>query len=118
MPDHIAGLVGSLVAATLIFVISVLIRVRGPVGLVKNVDWNRVSDTQGLGQFVSLIMSLMAALIAAHGVMLYAFHGDRALRNIGTVAFVILIALCTLALMLGQLRYQDKPSEGRRRDGR
>lgn len=118
MSDQIVGLVVSLAAATLIFVVSILIRVRGPVGLVKNVDWSRVSDPQGLGQFVSLMMSLMAALIAAHGVLLYAFHGDHALRNIGSVAFVILMALCALALMLGRLRYQDKPFEDRRRDGR
>ncbi len=47
-------------------------------------------------------------------VLLYAFHGDRQLRNVRSVVFVILIAILTLALLLGTQRYHDKP----RRDGR
>ncbi len=114
MSDQVAGLVISLVASALILTIATLIRVRGPEGLVRHVDWNRVSDPQALGHYLSLIMSLMGCLIAAHGVMRYAFQGSHEMRNIGSIVFVILMALLALAILLGQLRYQDKP----RRDGR
>jgi hypothetical protein len=114
MSDELVGLVVSLVAGAVVFTIAQLIRVRGPVGLVKNVDWSRVSDPQALGHYVSLMMTLMGALIAAHGVALYAFRTDHATRNLFTTGFVVLIAVLTLAIIIGQQRYQDKP----RRDGR
>jgi hypothetical protein len=109
MSDELTTLIVSLVMGMLVFGIAMLIRIRGPVGLVKQVDWSRVSDPQGLGQFVSLILTLMSALIAAHGALIYAFHADRSSRNIGTVVFVVLITALVLALLIGQQRYQDKP---------
>ena len=114
MSDALTALVASLLIGSLLLVIAMVIRLRGPEGLVKGVDWARVSDIEGFGQFVSLMMTLMAALVAAHGVALYALHGEPALRNIASIVFVALIALLTLALVMGQLRYQDRP----RRDGR
>ena len=108
MSDDLSGLVISLVVAVMLLTIAALIRVRGPMGFVKNIDWNRVSDPHGLGQFVSLVLVLMGALIAAHGVVLYAFRADHALRNACSVVFVILICLATIALLIGQQRYQDK----------
>ncbi|MEP6939703.1 MAG: hypothetical protein ABI846_08060 [Rudaea sp.] len=115
MSDLSIALVASLVVATLLFAIAIAIPVRGPAGLVKNVDWRRVSDPQGLGEFASLVMTLMSAMIAAHGVALYAFAADRAARNVAVVAFVVLIAILTLALALGQQRYPDQsPHDGRR----
>ena len=119
MSDQTAGLIVSLVIAALLFVVAITIRVRGPVGLVRNVDWSRVSDPHGLGTFVAMIMTIMSALIAGHGVLLYALHDDRATRNVVSVVFVILIALSVLAMLVGQLRFQDRPrSGGRGRDGR
>ena len=115
MSYELAGLMISLIAAALILTIAMLIRMRGPVGFVKNIDWNRVSDPHGLGHFASLVLSLMGALIASHGVTLYAFRADYPLRNWCTVAFVTLICLATLALLIGQQRYQDKPRRDERR---
>jgi len=114
MSDALTGLVASLITGALLFAIAMRIRFRGPEGLVKGVDWTRVSDSDGLGQFVSLVMTLMAALVAGHGVALYEFHDEPELRNIASIVFVALIAVLTLTLALGQQRYQDRP----RRNGR
>jgi hypothetical protein len=114
MSSELAGLVIGGAVGTLLFVIAMLIRLRGPVGLVKNVDWNRVSDPHALGYFVSLIFSALSALIIGHGAALYAFRFQSALRNTVSVVFVVLVCMLVLAMMLGQLRYQDKP----KRDGR
>src|SRR5215470_5441767 len=107
MSDQTAGLIISLVFAALLFGVAVAIRVRGPVGLVRNVDWTRVSDPHGLGTFVAMIMTIMSALLAGHGVLLYALHDDPATRNVVSVVFVTLIALSLLAMLVGQLRFQD-----------
>ncbi len=109
--DEVSTLFVSLVAAMSLFGISILVHVRGPVGIIKNIDWNRVSDMQGLGHYVGLIMSIMGALVAAHGVWLYTFQGDA--RVVGTTVFTVLMVLLALALIVGALRYQDQP----RRDG-
>ncbi|HEY8011894.1 MAG TPA: hypothetical protein VIE67_12950 [Rudaea sp.] len=114
MSAQLIGLVVSLVGGGLILTIAILIRIRGPFGLVKNVDWERVSDPQALGDYVSLIMTLMGAVVASYGVLSYAFHGDMQSRKIGHFVFVVLMIIFGLALWLGQQRYQDKP----RRDGR
>lgn len=115
MSNALAGLVFSLMVAALLLTIAALIRVRGPVGLVKNIDWNRVSDPHGLGHFVSLLLNMMGALVASYGVTLYAFRADHVLRNACTVVFVTLICLVMLALLIGQQRYQDKPRRDERR---
>ncbi len=114
MSDGLTALVACLVTGTIVFVVAMLIRVRGPERLVKGVDLARVSDIDGLGQFVSLMMTILAALIAAQGVVLYVFHDDPTLRKTGSIVSVALIALTTLALFVGKQRYQDRP----RRDGR
>jgi len=115
MPDAVTALTISLVVCALLQTIAVLIRLRGPRGFVRNIDWDRVSDPQGLGHFVALMMSVLGALIAAHGVAVYAFHDAPPLRNAATTAFVVLLALAVLALLVGQLRYQDKPKRDERR---
>jgi len=115
MSDELTGLGISVGVGIFLFVIATLIRVRGPVGLVKNVDWNRVSDPHALGHFVSMIMGFLSALIVAHGLALYGFRFDPALRNAISVVFVVCICTLTLALMLGQLRYQDMPKRDERR---
>ena len=115
MSDELTTLVISLLGSGLILAIAMLIRVRGPVGLIKGVDWTRVSDAQGLGQYVSMIMTIMGALIAAHGALIYGFHGDKAARNAGSVIFVALMAICALAMLIGQQRYHDKPPHDGRR---
>ena len=115
MSDPIAALAISLVVCALLQTIALLIRLRGPRGFVKNIDWDRVSDPQGLGHFVALMMSMLGALIAAHGVAVYAFHDAPPLRNAATLAFVVLLSLTVLALLLGQQRYQDKPKHDGRR---
>lgn len=114
MSAQLTGLVVSLLAGGLILAIAILIRVRGPFGLVKNIDWERVSDPQALGDYVSLIMTLMGSVVASYGVLSYAFHGDMRSHKIGHFVFVILIITLAFALWLGRQRYQDKP----RRDGR
>ena len=114
MSAPLAVLVVRLVVATLLFAVAVAIRVRGPIGLVKDVDWRRVSDPQGLGQFTSLTLTLMSALIAAHGVTLYVFQADPASRTVATVTFSALIGLLALALLLGRRRYQDKDADNGR----
>jgi uncharacterized membrane protein YeaQ/YmgE (transglycosylase-associated protein family) len=113
--DEVTHLIVSFVAAVWMFIMAILIRVRGPAGLVKNVDWSRVSDPLALGHFVSLILGAIGALIAAHGVTLYAFHAIPALRNMSTVVFIVLVCALTLALLLGQKRYQDKPKRNEHR---
>jgi hypothetical protein len=119
MSDELAQLVISLIGAALILTIAILIRVRGPVGLVKGVDFTRVSDLDGLAMFASLVMSGMGALIAAHGAMVYAFHADRSARNIGSIVFVALMAVLAIVLLVGQQRFQDLPRHnGAGRDGR
>ena len=115
MSDAITGMAISLVVCALLQTIAALIRLRGPQGFVKNVDWERVSDPQGLGHFVALMMSALGALIAAHGLALYAFRADPALRNAATLTFVVLLSITVLALLLGQQRYQDKPNRHERR---
>jgi len=114
MSDELTTLAISLLGSGLILTIAMLIRVRGPIGLIKG-DWTRVSDAQGLGQYVSMIMTIMGALIAAHGALIYGFHGDKAARNTGSVIFVALMAVCALAMLIGQQRYHDKPQHDGRR---
>jgi hypothetical protein len=114
MSDPLTALLATLIFGTLLFAMAMVVRFRGPQGLVKGVDWTRVSDIQGFGQFVSLIVTIIAALNVAQGVARYVLRDEPALRNIATIVFVTLIALFTLTLVIGQLRYQDRP----RRDGR
>ena len=109
MSDELTGLIVSLVVGALVLAIALLIRIRGPVGLLKNIDWDRVSDPQHLGQFASLILTLIGAAIAAHGIFLFTLHGNASLRNTGTIVFVVVISVLALVLLVGQLRYQDKP---------
>jgi hypothetical protein len=109
MSDDLSGLIVSLVAGALVLGIALAIRIRGPQGLLKSIDWNRVSDPDGLGQFASLIVALMGATIAAHGILLFALHGSPSLRNMSSVAFVVVLSVLAIVLLIGQLRYQDKP---------
>ncbi|MFT3792790.1 MAG: hypothetical protein QM741_17350 [Rudaea sp.] len=109
MSDQLAALVIHLLAAGLILVTALLIRVRGPTGLVKGVDWTRVGDPQGLGQYVSTIMIIIGALIIGHGVLIYAYQGDKGARDILSVGFAALMVTLSLAMLIGQQRYQDKP---------
>ena len=115
MSSEFAGLAISAVVGAVLFVIAVLIRVRGPIGLVKNVDWSRVSDPHALGHYVSLMMSVLSTLIVAHGVVLYELRFNPGLRNAFSTVFVTCVCVLTLALALGQLRYQDKPKRDERR---
>ena len=116
MSAPLTGLVVSVIAAAALFAIALLIRIRGPVGLVKNVDWSRVSDRDGFGQYASLVMICMSSLVAAHGFLLYAFAADHPIRSAGSIVFVVLMALLAVAMLIGQLRYQDRHPVAPRRD--
>ncbi|GEM_PF-2768315 len=118
MSDQLAGLIISLVVGILMFTIALLIRIRGPVGLLKNIEWDRVSDPHGLGQFASVILALLGVAIVTHGIFLFALHGDTSARNWVTIAFVVVISILTIVLLLGQLRYQDKPPSRKRNERR
>jgi len=118
MSDQLAGLVISLVVGALMLTIALLIRMRGAVGLLKNIDWDRVSDPHGLGQFASVILALIGFATIAHGIFLFALHGDPSARNWVTIAFVVVISILTIVLLLGQLRYQDKPASRKRNERR
>lgn len=117
MTDKLTELIVASATGIVMLILAIVIRVRGPRGLVHGVDWERVSDVQGLGQFVSMMVSVLAALIVAHGIALYAFFQDDSKRNIATVVFVVCICLIVFALLIGKLRYQDKPA-ARKTDGR
>ena len=97
MPDELARLAASLTGSAAILIVAILIRVRKPARLVKGVDGARVRDIEVLGQFVSLIMSIMGTLLAAHGALVLALHDDKASRNIAAMVFFVLMAMLILA---------------------
>jgi len=115
--DPLAGLVACFVAAAVVLGIAVLIRIRGPIGLVNGVDWRRVSDVHGLGEFVSLMLLGIGAVVAANGVALYAFRFDSILLGSTVIVFLATLALLTAAMLIGLRRFQDKPAQ-RKADGR
>lgn len=114
--DPLAGLVACLIAAAVVVGIAVLIRFRGPIGLVNGIDWNRVSDVHGLGEFVSLMLLALGAVVAANGVALYALRFDATLLGAAVAAFLVAIAVLTATLLFGLRRFQDKPVQ-RKSDG-
>jgi hypothetical protein len=118
MSNDLAGLVIRAVVGVVPLVIATLIRVRGPAGLVRNVDWNRVSDPLALGHFISLILSALGALIIADGIILYAFGSDPKLRDSINIVFAVLVGVLALAMLAGRLRYQDKPPMRKRNGSR
>ena len=117
MSEPLTGLVVCLTGGAITLVIAALIRIRGPRGLVNGVDWNRVSDMRGLGEFVSTILTAVGVIVIAHGVVLFLWHADIVLRDVVVaVLTVLLVGLCGV-LVIGIRRYQDKPA-GRKTDGR
>ena len=117
MSEPLHGLIGCLVGGAVTLVIAALIRIRGPRGLVNGVDWNRVSNIDGLGQFVSTMLIGVGALVMALGAVLFVWQGDLVLRD--TVAGVLAVLLTCFggAIAIGVRRYQDKPAP-RKSDGR
>ncbi len=59
MSEQRAGRIISLVVGALMRTIARLMRMHGPLGLLKNIGWDRVSDPHGLGQFASVILALI-----------------------------------------------------------
>jgi hypothetical protein len=118
MSNQLAGLIICLAVAALLFAVAILIRIRGPRGLVNGVDWSSVSDAEGLGQFVSLMLSVIGALSAGFGVVLYALGANRQWINIAGVIFTVLVLVVAFAVVVGVSRYQDRPPTARKHDGR
>lgn len=117
MSRELVELFSSLAGVGVVIGIAVAIRIRGPRGLVHPVDWTRVSDEQGLGQFCSLICMLLGGLIAAHAIAHYAFAADQAIDKAITVVFVFVLLALIAAILIGMRRYQDIPA-ARKTDGR
>ena len=118
MSDQLAGLLICLAVAVLLFAIAILIRIRGPRGLVNGVDWNSVSDAEGLGQFVSLMLAVIGALTMGFGATLYVLGANHQWINIIGVTFAVLVLAMTFVIVAGVSRYQDKPPTIRKHDGR
>lgn len=114
--DPLAGLVACLVAAAALLGIAVFIRIRGPVGLVNGIDWRRVSDVRGLGEFVSLMLLGIGAIVAANGVALYAFRFDSIWLISSVIVLLAALGLLTAAMLFGLRRFQDQPAQ-RNADG-
>lgn len=110
MADDIAVLIVTLAMGAVPFLIAVLIRMRGPHGIIKGVDWQRVSDPHALGQFIAALNTVIGALIAMLGVTLFALRDATSLREAVAASFLIAIGLCAAALVVGKRRHQDQPA--------
>ncbi len=117
MTEPLNGLIACLGGGAVTLVIAAVVRVRGPRGLVNGVDWNRVSDVQGLGQFVSMLLTVIGTLVIAEGVILFVWEADFVLRDVLAAIVTVLIVCLGGALAIGVRRYQDKPAP-RKTDGR
>lgn len=109
MSDQLTGLLVTLLTAALCWALAIVIRIRGPVGLVNGVDWRRVSNPQALGRFASLILLLIGAIACAMGVAIYALFDNHPLLNIVVVVSVASICALSAIAVIGTLRYQDRP---------
>ena len=117
MSRELVELLSSLVGAAVVIGIAVAIRIRGPRGLVHPVDWARVSDERGFGQFCSIMCMMLGGIIIGHALAHYAFAADDALDKAITTAFVFVLVAAIATMLTGMRRYQDKPA-ARKTDGR
>jgi hypothetical protein len=104
-PDLQSTLVTALIGAVPVAV-AIAIRVRGPRGLIRGVDWSRVSDVDGLTHYLSLILLMIGALIILYGPIEVAARHDPALREAVGIVFGVLMMLLLLARWFVKRQFQ------------
>jgi hypothetical protein len=117
MSGQIQSLILCFAAGSVFLGMALWVRFRGPIGILKNVDWSRVSDPQGLGIFISLMLTLMSADFMVFGVYSFYASPDEVAQT-GHYVFVTVLLLLAIAIWIGQVRYQDKPHSTKSNDRR
>lgn len=118
MSEAVSGFIILAVSSLIPFVLGYAIRKRGPKGIVNGVDWERVSNMGGLTQFLSNMAYVLGFIMLAAGVATSLIGKHPEWRNLIGVGIAVAVVGTTLILILGMLRFQDKPSVTRKRDGR
>ena len=112
MSPVLIGLIGSQITALVIVLTALALNVNRAARLIKHVDWQRVSDPQGLVHYTRLIMLVAGALVSINGILRYFLPIGQA-RFSGFVLITLLIAMA-VAMTILKARFQDRP----RRDGK
>jgi hypothetical protein len=118
MSKNIAGFIILMVASLIPFVLGYIVRKRGGAGWINGVNWDRVSDVEGCSRFASNRMYVLGLILVSAGAGTLLLDQHPEWRPILGVLIAVAVVANTLILILGLLRYQDKPPASRKPNGR
>ena len=108
------GLIGGSAVGSAVLALGFVVRSPRGRRLIRGVDWTRVSDPDGLAQWISLLMLALAALILINTGLRYAWRDEPGWPVVGHDLLAPAMGVVLLAMFLIKRRYQDRPA----RDGR
>ena len=114
MTPAMIGLIGGGAVGAAVLAFGLIVRWPQGRRLIRGVDWTRVSDPDGLAQWISLLTIALAALILLNTGLRYAWRDEPAWPIVGRDLLAPAMAVVLLAMFLIKHRYQDRPRNGRR----
>jgi hypothetical protein len=114
MTSATIGLIGGIGVGLAILAVGLGVRSANGRRLIRGVDWTRVSDPDGLAQWISLLMLALAALIVGNTALHYVWRDEPGWPIVGHDPLAPPMLLVLFAMFLIKRRFQDRPA----RDGR